>query len=461
MARYYDPIQERWITVDDDSGAPAGGFSSVDGAQEYDPYNAIRMRSLGYMPDIGLSDTANQSGAGGQRFTNAQDYYNYLYGNVTPETIGGNLWYKTPNGADAYLPGRSPIQYNPPDSAGFGLTLGAIAAMAGAGLMGGEGALASGAGSGGGSAGVGFGELGSGVFGLGEAAPVYGGISSTGGALGSGLAGIEGAGLGLGGLETVGGAGAGLTAGLGELGSGTFGLGSAPTYGGISSTGGALGTGTAGVEGMGAGVTGAGEATGAASAGAVASQSGSALSRILNGTATTADYLSTFGNLAGTGLGLLGANQQSSAMGDIANRYLDMGAPYRGLLQQSYQPGFNLATADPAYQGALDQAAQSAARATSARVGNPTENPGAYAEMQKYITGSLALPQLNTYRSQLGTFGQLGVNQAGTAQMGEAQAKGGMYDALGYGIGQMTQPDNPFRGLLDQFRMNINSTRSF
>jgi hypothetical protein len=263
-------------------------------------------------------------------------------------------------------------------------------------------------------------------------------------------------------LGTVGGAGAGLTAGLGELGSGTFGLGSAPTYGGISSTGGALGTGTAGVDGMGAGVTGAGGATGAASTGAVASQSGSALSRILNGTATTSDYLSTFGNLAGTGLGLLGANQQSNAMGDIANRYLDMGAPYRGLLQQSYQPGFNLATADPAYQGALDQAAQSAARATSARVGNPIENPGAYAEMQKYIVNSTALPQLNTYRSQLGSFGQLGVNQAGTAQMGQAQSQGGMYDALGYGLGQLTQPDNPFKGLLDQFKgININSTRSF
>jgi hypothetical protein len=185
------------------------------------------------------------------------------------------------------------------------------------------------------------------------------------------------------------------------------------------------------------------------------------MSRILDGTATAADYLSVGGNVLGPLLGVAGSNAQSDAFGDIAQQYLDMGAPYRNLLQQSYAPGFSMAN-QPDFQNALDIGAQAAARATSAKVGNPVDNPGAYSEMEKYISGSLALPQLNTYRSQLGTFGQMGTNQAGTAQMGEAQAQGGAYNALGYGLGQLTQPDNPFKGLLDQFKpQNLNSGRYF
>lgn len=187
----------------------------------------------------------------------------------------------------------------------------------------------------------------------------------------------------------------------------------------------------------------------------------SALGRILGGKGEAADYLQTAGNLAGAGLGAYGAGQQANAYGDIANKFLDMGAPYRGLLADSYKPGFSMAN-QPDFMNALDIGSQAAARATSAKAGNPVGNPGAYADMQKYISGSLALPQLNTYRSQLGTFGQLGTNQAGAAMGNQVQSQGGQYDALGYGIGQLTQPDNPFKGLLDQFKgLNLNSARSF
>jgi hypothetical protein len=186
---------------------------------------------------------------------------------------------------------------------------------------------------------------------------------------------------------------------------------------------------------------------------------GSSLSKVFGG---NSDLTSLLGSLGAAGLGAYGANQQADSFGELSQQYLNMGAPYRDKLYQSYQPGFDLAQADPAFQGALDQAGQSAARATSARVGNPVDNPGAYAEMQKYITNSVALPQLNTYRSQLGTFGQFGTNQAGSAQSNQIQSQGGMYDALGYGLGQITQPENPLKGLLDQFnKTSINNWRSY
>lgn len=188
---------------------------------------------------------------------------------------------------------------------------------------------------------------------------------------------------------------------------------------------------------------------------------GNALSRSLGLGQGATDALSIGGSLLGAGLGLYGAGQQANAYGDIANKFLDMGAPYRGLLADSYKPGFSMAN-QPDFMNALDIGSQAAARATSAKAGNPVGNPGAYADMQKYISGSLALPQLNTYRSQLGTFGQLGTNQAGAAMGNQVQSQGNQYDALGYGIGQLTQPDNPLKGLLDQFKgMNLNSVRSF
>lgn len=190
--------------------------------------------------------------------------------------------------------------------------------------------------------------------------------------------------------------------------------------------------------------------TEAAQAGSAAAGATSAIGRILGGNATDSDWASVLGNLGATGLGLAGANSQSNALKDVYNQQMTLGAPYRDMLAQSYQPGFSMAN-QPDFMNALNIGADAAARATSAKSGNPVDNPGAYAEMQKYISGSLALPQLNTYRSQLGSFGQLGTNTAGAAALGGAQSQGGTYNALGYGLGQLTQPDNPFKGLLSNF----------
>jgi hypothetical protein len=71
-------------------------------------------------------------------------------------------------------------------------------------------------------------------------------------------------------------------------------------------------------------------------------------------------------------------------------------------------------------------------------------------EANKYVTQNVALPQLNTYRSQLGSFGQLGVNTAGTAGMQAASGAGGPYNAIGYGLGQLTG-GNDLENVLKQY----------
>jgi hypothetical protein len=176
----------------------------------------------------------------------------------------------------------------------------------------------------------------------------------------------------------------------------------------------------------------------------------STLARILNGTATTDDWLKTLGTAGSTALGMLGAKdqgdairEQTNALQAMQNQYLNMGAPYRDRLNASYAPGFNMAS-DPAYTQALDQSANAILRKLSTQ-GNPFDNPGGVMEANRYVTQNVALPQLNAYRSQLGTFGNLGVNTAGTAGLNAAQSAGmqnnsGMFNALGYGINQLTNP---------------------
>lgn len=166
---------------------------------------------------------------------------------------------------------------------------------------------------------------------------------------------------------------------------------------------------------------------------------GSALSRLLNGSGTAADWASVLGTLGATGLGILGADRQADAYENVANQYLNLGAPYRNLLQASYAPGFSIWN-DQATKDAAGAAADIAARSYSARVGNPFDNPTAQAGIYDTVLKSVALPQLNTYRSQLGSFGQLGVNTAGTSSLAGAGEAGGVYDALGYGLNQLTNP---------------------
>lgn len=190
-----------------------------------------------------------------------------------------------------------------------------------------------------------------------------------------------------------------------------------------------------------------------------------ALQRVFNGTASTADYLSLAGSLGSSALGYLGSQAQTGALQDTANQYLGMGAPYRNLLQASYQPGFSMEN-EPGYQGAVDASTNSFLRAASAgnapgvSRGNPMDNPGAWAETMKYVTNNTTLPALNNYRSQLGTFGQLGTNTAGSASLGAAGNAGNTYNALGYGLGQITSPQNTIPDWIKQLGGGLSSLKT-
>lgn len=141
------------------------------------------------------------------------------------------------------------------------------------------------------------------------------------------------------------------------------------------------------------------------------------------------------------GLGYLGAGQQADAYKDVYDQQMAIGAPFRQKLEASYAPGFDLKTADPLYGNALTQSADEATRAVSAKSGNPYGNPGAMAEIQNSVMNRTALPYTSNYRGQLGQFGGLGLNTAGTASLAGASTAGGGLNAIGYGLGTALEDD--------------------
>lgn len=191
--------------------------------------------------------------------------------------------------------------------------------------------------------------------------------------------------------------------------------------------------------------------------------SGSALSRILSGNGNASDWMSTLGTLGATGLGVLGANAQQDAFKDVSNQYLALGAPYREKLAATYQPGFDLTQADPAFGKGLQASADAMARAVSVG-GNPAGNPGALAQIQEGVLNRYIAPYTANYRGQLGQFGGLGLNTSGQAALSGAGQSGDLYNALGFGLGQLTTPQNDIESLLrrlsnwntagNNFRMN-------
>ncbi len=173
-----------------------------------------------------------------------------------------------------------------------------------------------------------------------------------------------------------------------------------------------------------------------------------------------ADLIKLLGILGSTGAGIYGANQQADAYKQTADKYMALGAPFREKLEASYAPGFDITKTDPSYQGALDSASNSVLKGLSVTKGNPFDNPGAVMEANKYVTQNTALPHLNTYRSQLGSFGQLGTNTAGTASLNGAAGAGGTANALGYGLNSLTSDNSAFEDYMKKY-MTQNGTNQF
>jgi len=160
--------------------------------------------------------------------------------------------------------------------------------------------------------------------------------------------------------------------------------------------------------------------------------------------------------------GLAATDAVEDAYSDVANQYLQLGAPSRARFEGSFAPGFDI-TKESGYQGAMDNAtntflrAASAGRAPGVSAGNPMDNPGAWAETLKYVMNSTALPQLNTYRSQNSTAGQLGTNIAGTGSLGQAGASGSGWEAIGAGIGTALTPQNSWEEMMKRYGMGVSN----
>jgi hypothetical protein len=181
------------------------------------------------------------------------------------------------------------------------------------------------------------------------------------------------------------------------------------------------------------GATGGGSA--AAGAGA-----GTALSRILAGTATDADWLSILGTAGATGLGMFGAGQQASALRDIANQARGDRAPF---LAKSTEYLNN----PNAYLEGPGKASMDAVLRSLSVKGNPAGMPSSMG-----LAGEYGLKSWLDATTGLGNLGLAGEDSRSNTLAKAAGADSNVLNALGYGIGTVTNPPVTLESLLRQMR---------
>jgi hypothetical protein len=171
---------------------------------------------------------------------------------------------------------------------------------------------------------------------------------------------------------------------------------------------------------------------------------GTALQRILDGSATTQDYLTLTGQVAPAALGMYASGQQTDALTGLANRYMEMGAPYRSRLEEI--------SADPNQfydSPQAQQATESVLRRLSATHGNVAGSPYGQALTIDALAG-----QYGQERDRLAGYG--GLTQYNAAAPGAATAAIGsqanFYNALGGGIADVTTPRTQPRTLAEILR---------
>ena len=234
-----------------------------------------------------------------------------------------------------------------------------------------------------------------------------------------------------------------------------------------------------------------------------------------DGTATAADWASIAGTAGSTGLGLLGAREQAKTLKELAEkqmaaeqgRYVEqrdinqtryaeaqrlaaeatargveaqafgrsVGAPSRGRYEGSFAPGFSMES-DPGYTDALNQSAKATLHGLSTG-GNPAGSPNAWAASLSDLYGKTAYPALQQYRSNnaatggFGSFAEVGARAPGYTAAGTgnsagfgnpnagaqtdvaaAGAGGNMFNVLGSGLANLTNPAPTLADLLKQMR---------
>lgn len=182
-------------------------------------------------------------------------------------------------------------------------------------------------------------------------------------------------------------------------------------------------------------VTGVGGAAG----GITAEAAKTALGRILDGSATDADYLSVLGTLGQAGAGIFAGLDQADSSQDLADQLLAFGTPSRERYEASFAPGFNPFDL-PGYKDALDTSWDVGLRKASARAGNPIDNPGVMGELNKYITGSLGVNAINDYRRINKDAGFGTVTPYAQLSQNAITQQGGAWEAAGAGLENLLNP---------------------
>ena len=156
------------------------------------------------------------------------------------------------------------------------------------------------------------------------------------------------------------------------------------------------------------------------------------------------------GSLGAAALGVIGSSAQSDAYERLAREYMGYGAPYRGRLSELYaDPSSFLGS--PEVTVPINQATRSLAQALSVE-GNPFMNPGAQNRIESYAANQL-FGRLGEEKNRLGAFGGLtSLNAAAPATMAASiGANKGIYDSIGYGLGNILNPQPSLVDLLKQF----------
>lgn len=166
------------------------------------------------------------------------------------------------------------------------------------------------------------------------------------------------------------------------------------------------------------------------------------------------DWTALLGKLGAAGLGAYASNEQSKSLTDLATKYQEFGAPSRARYEASMTPGFD-PTSIPGYAGALDTASRGILARLSATGGNPFGNPGGLIEANKQIVSGTALPAINEYqRLNANTGFGNSMNAAANIQTNAIGQDANMYNALGYGLNQITQPQNTYESLIRSLRQS-------
>lgn len=180
---------------------------------------------------------------------------------------------------------------------------------------------------------------------------------------------------------------------------------------------------------------------------------GDALKGLLGGAGGSSDLLGMLGKLGAAGLGAYASGEQSDALSKLAGQYQEYGAPSRARYEASMSPGFD-PTSIPGYSGALDTASRGLLARLSTQ-GNPYGSPGGLIEANKQIVAGTALPAVQEYqRLNANTGFGNSMNAALNLQTGAIGEDANKYNALGYGLNQVTQPQTTFDSLIKSLRQS-------